>query len=92
MPKYKSKPHEIDAFQFVSRGTKPEKWFKQAHEEGRVSITINSKSEHITIYDDDGNFRKAYVGDWICRDDSGQIFPLTHKSFFLKFEETCEKN
>ena len=83
--KYKSKPHEIEAFQFVSKDTKPPEWFLKEVREGRASVTINNKGEYITIYSED-QFEKAYLKDWVCRAGHGKVYVLDNINFQNSFE------
>lgn len=83
--RFQSVPHEIEAFQFTAGNVKPPKWFNDAYKEGRIQIIINPKQKHIAIYTKDG-MRKAFIGDWVCRNLSGTIFPLTHEEMIRGFK------
>lgn len=92
---YKSKPHRIQGVQFRSQGLEftPD-WIKQAYEKGRIQITLNDKEKYVTIYDKHGGVRHAYVGDWVCMNESETIFPLTEEEFERGFEpdyDVCEE-
>ncbi len=83
--KLKTKPHEIDAFQFKHKDTKPPKWFLEANRVGEVSVTIKPDNMYITIYQRDG-VQKASVTDWVCINSSGTIFALTDTEVSEQFE------
>ena len=82
MAKYKSVPHEIEAFQFRKdvKVTLP-KWFVEAAERNEAQVTMSEKyGDYICIYARENGrqtqMERAYVGDWICRHANGKIFVL----------------
>ena len=81
MAKFKSKPHEIEAFQFRNdvKITTP-KWFAEAYERGEVQITMNNKDNYITVFGDQ-QMEKAFLTYWVCRADHGKIYVLDDASF-----------
>lgn len=86
--RYNSKPHSIRAFQFRPTGvTKYPEWFERAKEENRVQVTNNHKDRYITIYYREGLPRRAYADEWVCINDSNNIFPLTEEEFERGFGE-----
>lgn len=91
--KLKSKPHEIDAFQFTANLKQADypKWFLEAIAKGKIQVTINDKHQYVSIYSKEGDVRKAYKGDWVCLNSSGVIFPLTDEeikdSFYVDINQ-----
>jgi len=82
---YFSKPHKIRAFKIVDMRIKPPSWFMDAYKIGKVSVINNVNNKYIIIYNDDG-VRKAFVGDWVCLNDQGNIFPLSDDEFISGFQ------
>ena len=83
--KFKSLPHTIEAFQ-VSHDMKPPQWFVDLVETGMASVTFNHKHERVTLYDNDGLFKYAHVGDWICK-RGDTIFILTNDELKRDFTD-----
>ena len=77
---YNSKPHSIRAFRVTDMRINPPKWFMDAYHAGGVAVTNNSKDQYVVIYNKDG-VRKAFVGDWVCMNSHGTIFPLSNDEF-----------
>lgn len=75
--RFKSIPHEIEAFQFTKGKISPPHWFVEEYERGNIQITMNAKHDYVAIYTADGE-HKAFLGDWICRNEAGTIFPMRH--------------
>ena len=85
MTNYTSKPHTIEAFQFINDKLKPPQWFIDEVRIGKASVTINPKSKHITIYGE-YNTEIARLDDWICRADHGKIYVLDNKRFRKSYQ------
>jgi len=83
--KFRSKPHEIDAFQFESKQTKPPQWFLDLVPKNTVAVVINASEEYISVHQG-VTYQKARVGDWIAKDDTGRITVLSQKEMDAKYE------
>lgn len=93
MPKFRSKPHEIEAFQFrINSNVKVPEWFIKAVEVNEIQVTMHEKhGYYVTIYsyDETGKvtqMEKAHLNDYICRADHGKIYKLDRKSFVDSYE------
>ena len=84
---YVSKRHSINAFQFNGQLIETPLWFDSALQLGFAQYTINPKEKYITLYDVNGGERKAYVGDWVCINHSGTLFPLSEEEFERGFRK-----
>lgn len=84
--KYKSRHYEVEAFRFEDGAVIP-KWFQEAHELGRVFMTINPKEQFITIIASERNKLTADLGDWVCKIDDF-IFPITNDEFEQRYERS----
>lgn len=80
-----SKPHEIEAFRFEERKTKPPQWFRDAYHTGKVMVTMNNKDQYILIFTKSGA-HKAHMGDWVCRNSEGTLFVLSNTEVEKDFE------
>jgi len=86
MPKFKSKPHKIEAFQF-RKDIKlvPPQWFKEAYERNEAQITMSEKyGYYITIYGKDQT-EVAREGYWVCYYQE-KIFVLSDEKFKKSYE------
>jgi len=83
--KFKSKPHEIYAFQFESRKTKPPRWFLDLIPKNTAAVVINGREEYISVHQG-VSYQKARVGDWIAKDNTGRITVLSQKEMDAKYE------
>lgn len=83
--KYKSKPHNIDAFRFSVKTRAYPEWFTKAIHEGKASLTINNKSRYISIYGKDQE-EKAYTDDWVCLSNDGKLYVLPDDIFQKYYE------
>lgn len=89
-----SKPHTIRGFKFEGKKTIFPEWFILQVATGGAQVVIDSTKKkpicHVTLYDKEGNFRKAYDGDWICTNISDTLFPLKDsevEAYFTKGED-----
>lgn len=71
-----SKPHTIEAFQFLGNKTKAPKWFQDAYKSGCVYITIDGDHQYVTVFNGSDSM-KAYLTDWVCISPSGVMFVLS---------------
>lgn len=85
--RFKSIPHEIDAFQFIGdMNFKPPKWFKDAYERGEIQVTINEKyGNYITVYGKDQT-EVARMNSWLCHAKHGKIYVLDDQRFRQSYE------
>ena len=86
MAKFKSVPHEIEAFQFTNTNLIPPQWFMDAVEDGKASVTISDQEKSITVYGEH-NTEKAKINWWVCKSDEDKIYVLDDKSFRRKYQE-----
>lgn len=85
---YESRPHAIEAFYFQDMKVKPPSWFLDAFKVGDVAVVNNERDKYIVIYNKQrGEMRKAFEGDWICKNSEGTIFPLTNGEFNAAFKK-----
>ena len=73
-----SKPHTIQAIkiEFPFRGVAPD-WLLDAYKKGRASATYEYRAvSYITIMQGD-KVQRGYEGQWLCINQSGQLFILT---------------
>jgi len=83
--KYRSRPHDISAFRFEGEKTKAPEWFYLASEVNKVRVVLNDRERAIYIENQPGDVVKAYLGQWICMDDKGIIFPLPPSEFVRRY-------
>ena len=95
MPTYKSKPHEIEAFQFVGKGTIAPDWILEAEKVDRAQLTMNNKDQYISLYSKKGDqHEKAFLNWWICykklSDEPGdyKLYALSDKAFRASYDVT----
>lgn len=88
MAKFKSVPHDIDAFQFqTSTKNKAPDWFVEAYHKGEVQITMSDKYGYYVVVYGEGQIEKAMIGDWVCfmryKDGraGGKIYVLSDAKF-----------
>jgi hypothetical protein len=84
--KYKSKPHEIQAFRFTKKKREFPDWFLKAIEKGRASVTVNDKQQFITIYGNQDQVEKAYHNDCVCFSSHGKLYVLPNEIFNEYYE------
>lgn len=85
---FKAKPIEIEAFQFTTDiidmrmlgAIKAPEWFRDKIKEGLVATSITPKGSYICIYTSKGDFKKAYIGYWICN-HGGNVFCMSDNAF-----------
>lgn len=85
-----SKPHTIRGFKFKGFDTVYPEWFEDYQKLDKAQVVINTKNCHITLYDKQGNSRKAYRNDWVCVNLTETLFPLSDqevKQYFKLREE-----
>lgn len=85
---YDSRPHKIRAFQFLGDKTEYPEWVETFYHKGYISRTKNFNNEYITLYDLNGDVKKAHIGDWVCLNDQGTLFRLSDKEFVDSFEKS----
>jgi len=85
MAKFRSIPHEIEAFQFVKGWVRPD-WFHNAVRVGEASATWNRNDKHITIYGEN-QIEKAFLNDWVCLSTHGKIYTLKDRDFKSDYRE-----
>lgn len=87
MEKFKSKPHEIEAFQF--NGDIPDdlpNWFTEAQEKNKIQVTISDRyGKYISVYGDN-QIEIAREKFWVCHADHGKIYVLDDSSFKESYE------
>lgn len=86
--KFKSKPHEIEAFQFKGNESEYPNWFLELYRVGGVFITITNKNQYIEIITKRGSL-KAFMGEWICKNSSNNLFVLSEEELKNGFYECC---
>lgn len=84
--KLKAVPHVIEAFRFDGPDVKPPKWFLDAVTKGEAAVTINHKISYIDLYKP-YQLIKAFPGDYIAKDTTGEIVILTGAQVSNNFEE-----
>jgi len=82
--KFNSKPHSIEGFQFIGKGTVYPDWAKAEIEKGRAFIVINNKDQYFEIIARRGSL-KAFMDEWICKNSSGNIFVLSDAELLAGF-------
>ncbi len=84
---YRSKPYTITAFKFNIPFVQHEiKWYWELVKTGKVATTYNGQDSYITVYSNNGNIEKAYVGDWVCLNDQGKLFVIDGETFEKCYE------
>lgn len=83
--KFRAKPHEIEAFQFVKGKIIPPKWFTNAYKTGRALVTMNNTDRYITVFNG-ANSMKAYDGQWVCINKTGTLFVLSDEEIKEQFD------
>lgn len=86
--KLKSKPHEIEAFQFVGRETKTPDWFKEEYEKGRAFVTMGEFKGNVPsiLVKSKRGTHTAYLEDWVCINAKGTLFVLSNEEIENGFE------
>lgn len=85
--KFRSRPIEIEAWQFTGRGSdKPPKWFVDAYHAGQVFVTLNETKGHYVTLVYNGNSERANPGDWILKDKTKQLRICNANSFEKQYE------
>ena len=85
MDKFRSVPHEIDAFQFRKGWIRPD-WFYQAVKTGGAQITWSAKEKHITIYTET-QMERASINDWVCLSENKEIYVLGDEIFKQRYRK-----
>lgn len=80
---YRSKPVEIEAWQF-ELGSRGPDWLQEAVNDGRVWYQ-GGESPYMTIRTLEGEMR-ANLGDWIIRGTEGELYPCKPSVFERKYE------
>ena len=78
---YKSKPHEIRAFQFTDCNLKPPSWFVDAVHAGKASVTLHFDKPYITLYNNKTDMERAYIGQWICMNNKDKLYRISDDEF-----------
>ena len=95
MARFRSIPHEIEAFQFKGDiKMKPPQWFIDAVHQGKAQVTLSEKyGNYITILSKNQT-EKALPYYWICLHPNGKIFVLDDQRFngsFIPIHEEKEE-
>ena len=83
--KYRSKPHEIDAFRFSNKKRAYPQWFIDQMHLGKASVSDDNKHRYITVYGQD-QVERAYTDDWICLSGHGKLYVLSNENFKQGYE------
>jgi hypothetical protein len=84
MPKFRKRPVEIEAWQFVKSFQNKPQWITDALNTGDVWYQGGS-NPYFTIKTLEGEMR-ANEGDWIIRGVKGEIYPCKPDIFALTYQ------
>lgn len=76
---------EIDAVQFTGPTFEAPEWLVPFIEAGKISKTINAKDQYLTIFGKNSK-KRAYPGDWVCKNMAGGVFVLSDNEMLETFE------
>lgn len=85
--KYKTKKWTFDAFEYDPYGLKPAWWLKMI-EKGKAHEfkPRNDKGIYYATFEDKRSQHKAFVGDYITRDQFGRIDVYSARNFAARAE------
>lgn len=83
--RYNSRPHTVEAFKFIGKNVVPPKWFADAVKIGKASVTINLRESYITLFNNKDDMERAYIGHWVCMNNSGKLFRISDDEFISSY-------
>lgn len=89
--KYKIRPWTLDAFEYDPYGYKPDWWLKKI-EVGEAMECHPRKEDDIAFasFKDKRSNHKAFVGDWITKDEFGRIDVYSARNYAARMGQDNE--
>ena len=84
MSLFKSREHEVTAFQWTPTAERPE-WFDTMITEGKCFVYVDSYKGTYVEIQTKGAWVKAYEDEWILRDSEGITETMTDEQFKKKY-------